>query len=188
MSGTARKIALNAGHARPNDRVPSIAFFDCDGAGELTERRKRLDRCDGDYTRPGVPRSPGLVASSGSRSPLGERPAPRCKRRRYRCAVHAQPIRISTVRYSCAYSLRVSRTRDRKTRPDRPLHAQQSVSQNKIKNRLPRGASHNCASAIARVAGRAFARPAGPQRRGQAAFYRLSNGIYCWYSFGTELR
>ena len=42
---------------------------------------------------------------------MNDRPAPRCKRRRYRCAVRAQPIRMSTVRYACAYSLRVSRTR-----------------------------------------------------------------------------
>jgi hypothetical protein len=46
---------------------------------------------------------------------MNERPAPRCKRGRYRCAVYARPIRMSTVRYSCAYSLRVSRTRDRET-------------------------------------------------------------------------
>jgi hypothetical protein len=46
---------------------------------------------------------------------MDERPAPRCKRRCYRCAVLAQPIRMSTVRYTCAYSLRVSRTLDRKT-------------------------------------------------------------------------
>ena len=48
---------------------------------------------------------------------MNERPAPRCKRRRYRCAVFAQPIRMSTVRYFCANSLRVSRTRDRKILP-----------------------------------------------------------------------
>ena len=55
------------------------------------------------------------MASSGSVRRMNDRPAPRCKRRRYRCAVQAQPIRISTVRYSYAYCLRVSRTRDRKT-------------------------------------------------------------------------
>ena len=60
------------------------------------------------------------MASSGSALVmLNDRPAPRCKRRRYRCAVHAQPIRISTVRYACTYFLRVSRTRGRKIRPGR---------------------------------------------------------------------
>ena len=43
---------------------------------------------------------------------MNGRPAPRCKRRRYRCAAFAQPIRTSTVGYTCAYSLRVSRTPD----------------------------------------------------------------------------
>ena len=40
---------------------------------------------------------------------MNDRPAPPLQARRYRCAVHAQPIRISTVRYACTYSLRVSR-------------------------------------------------------------------------------
>src|SRR5205823_2252029 len=48
---------------------------------------------------------------------MNERPAPPCKRRGYRCAVLAQPIRTSTVGYTCAYSLRVSRTPDRTTLP-----------------------------------------------------------------------
>jgi hypothetical protein len=43
---------------------------------------------------------------------MNGRPAPRCKRRRYRCAAFAQPIRTSTVGFTCAYSLRVSRTPD----------------------------------------------------------------------------
>ena len=33
---------------------------------------------------------------------MNDRPAPRCKRRRYRCALRAQPIRMSTVGYTCA--------------------------------------------------------------------------------------
>src|SRR3954469_18770408 len=57
---------------------------------------------------------------------MNDRPAPRCKRRRYRCAVHAQPIRMSTVRYFCANSLRVSRTRNRKILPSRQLQVQRS--------------------------------------------------------------
>src|SRR5215216_7771138 len=46
---------------------------------------------------------------------MNERPAPRCKRGRYKSSLRARPIRMSTVRYTCAYSLRVSRTPDRKT-------------------------------------------------------------------------
>ena len=38
------------------------------------------------------------MASSGSARVMDERPAPRCKRRRYRCELSAQPIRTSTVR------------------------------------------------------------------------------------------
>ena len=38
------------------------------------------------------------MASSGSTRVMNERPAPRCKRRRYRCASSAQPIRTSTVK------------------------------------------------------------------------------------------
>jgi hypothetical protein len=49
-------------------------------------------------TRPGVPRSPGLVAPVVATVVMNERPAPRCKRRSYRCAPSASPIRTSTVR------------------------------------------------------------------------------------------
>ena len=55
---------------------------------------------------------------------MDERPAPRCKRRRYRCAVLARPIRRSTVRYQCVYCLRVSLTCGCKTLRGRQLRAQ----------------------------------------------------------------
>jgi hypothetical protein len=55
---------------------------------------------------------------------MNERPAPRCKRGRYRWTALAQPIRMSTVRYWCAYSLRVSCTRDRRTLPGRHCELQ----------------------------------------------------------------
>jgi hypothetical protein len=82
---------------------------------------------------------------------MDDRPAPRCKRRRYRCALRARPIRMSTVRYTCAYFLRVSRTPDRKTQPRRRC-------------------KRSDLSAVARRAKAEAIR--------LAASYRLSNGIY----------
>ena len=57
---------------------------------------------------------------------MNDRPAPRCKRCRYRCAPRAQPIRMSTVRNTCAFSLRVSRTRDRDTLPSHHCECSES--------------------------------------------------------------
>ena len=116
---------------------------------------------------------------------MNDRPAPRCKRRRDRCGVDVQPIRMSTVRYARAYFLRVSRTPDRKTLP--------AVIASAAKQSISRHRKECMASR--RVIGRAFANPFNRENtwsgRGVpelpcsenteqplAAFYRLSNGIY----------
>ena len=83
---------VKKGRAGPrDDRVLRLQFYDA-------IEPRAAGRCDEEVTRPGVPRSPGLVASSGSIRRDDERPAPRCKRRGYRCAVRGRPIRTSTVR------------------------------------------------------------------------------------------
>ena len=83
---------VKKGRAGPrDDRVLRLQFYDA-------IEPRAAGRSDKEVTRPGVPRSPGLVASSGSIRRDDERPAPRCKRRRYRCAVRGRPIRTSTVR------------------------------------------------------------------------------------------
>ena len=71
---------------------------------------------------------------------MNDRPAPRCKRRRYRCAVLAQPIRISTVRYALHIFLACVPTRDREIRrlavicERRRLVRRSSASERRISN------------------------------------------------------
>jgi len=136
---------------RPDDRARRLRFFRCDCADEagrtatggsaVAIRSRRGPECLG--VRASWPPVVALVV-------MNERPAPRCKRRRYKSPLRARPIRMSTGRCPCAYSLRVSRAPDRKTL--RGCHCERS------------------------------------ERIRLAAFYRLSNGIYWWYSFGTEFR
>jgi len=107
--------------------MPRPRFSDCDCADEAG-RTAKGGSTDAMRSR----RGPECLGVRASRPPvvafvvMNDRPAPRCKRRRYRCAVHAQPIRMSTVRYFCANSLRVSRTRNRKILPSRQLQVQRS--------------------------------------------------------------
>jgi hypothetical protein len=58
---------------------------------------------------------------------MNERPAPRCKRGRYKSSLRPRPIRMSTVGYTCAYSLRVSRTPDRNTLRGRHCECSEAI-------------------------------------------------------------
>src|SRR5437867_12859521 len=82
--------------------MTACRFSECgcaDDAGRAAE--KRLGHCD-DAIR--SRRGPECLGVRASWPPvvafvvMNERPAPRCKRRRYRCALLARPIRMSTVR------------------------------------------------------------------------------------------
>jgi hypothetical protein len=108
--------AIESPARRPNDRARRLRFFRCDcadeadrmakGSSAVAIRSRRGPECLG--VRASWPPVVALVV-------MNERPAPRCKRRRYKSPLRARPIRMSTGRCPCAYSLRVSRAPDRKT-------------------------------------------------------------------------
>jgi len=81
-----------------NDRVPRCVFPNVIVPMKRVERRKAAWPM-----RWGSRRGPECLGVRASWPPvvafvvMNERPAPRCKRRRYRWAVLAQPIRMSTV-------------------------------------------------------------------------------------------
>ena len=123
------------------------------------------------------------MASSGSVRRDRRTPAPRCKRRRYRCSLRARPIRMSTVGLDTLLCcvLRIDLPTREQTNGDR---APRECDPAPVRHR-PRTTSLLRLSEPRRIRYQWMIETTLRSRRSR---YRLSNGTYCWYSFGTELR